>query len=164
VIERDPTNGVKVSVATLLGNDSDADGNPIAFVSASATSANGGIITSNNNSIFYTPPAGYTNADSFTYQITDGQGGTATGTVTVNVRSDNGPSPNLIITSLGNGSFRVRFHGIYGRTYRIQSTEDLDNPNWVSLGSATANEFGVFDFVDTLPSGSPVRFYRSIYP
>jgi uncharacterized repeat protein (TIGR03806 family) len=164
VIERDPTNGVKVSVATLLGNDSDADGNPIAFVSASATSANGGIITSNNNWIFYTPPAGFTNADSFTYQITDGQGGTATGAVTVNVRSDNGPSPNLIITSLGNGSFRVRFHGIYGRTYRIQSTEDLDNPNWVSLGSATANEFGVFDFVDTLPSGSPVRFYRSIYP
>jgi mono/diheme cytochrome c family protein len=164
VIERDPTNGVKVSVATLLGNDSDADGNPIAFVSASATSANGGIITSNNNWIFYTPPAGFTNADSFTYQITDGQGGTATGTVTVNVRSDNGPSPNLIITSLGNGSFRVRFHGTYGRTYRIQSTEDLDNPNWVSLGSATANEFGVFDFVDTLPSGSPVRFYRSIYP
>ena len=85
-----------------------------------------------------------------------------TGTVTVNVRVDNGPSPNLTITDLGNGSYLVRGDGIPGRTYRIQFAEDPANPNWQTVGTAAADPSGIFGFLDT--SGSPQRFYRSAYP
>src|SRR5205814_581764 len=43
IIVRDPTNGTKVSVAALLSNDSDADGDPITFVGVSTASVNGGV-------------------------------------------------------------------------------------------------------------------------
>ncbi len=163
-IERDPTNGVKVTIATLLSNDTDADGDVISFVSVSGTSAHGGTVSRQGNWIFYTPPAGFTNVDSYTYTISDGRGAPVTGAVTVNIRADNVPSPNLVITDLGDGSYLIRFDGIPGKTYRIQWTESVETPNWQTLGSRTANDVGLFEYTDRPPSGSPKRFYRSVYP
>jgi hypothetical protein len=161
-IERDPGSGVKVSIAALLANDSDADGDPIAFAGVSATSANGGTVVSNAGWIFYTPAPGFTNSDTFTYSISDGFGVPVTGTVTVNIRVDNGPSPNLTITDLGGGSYLVRGDGIPGRTYSIQSADAAESTNWQTLGTAAADPYGIFQFSDT--NGSPQRFYRSMYP
>ena len=163
-IERDGTTEVKVAVVTLLLNDSDVDGDTIVLLNVSLASANGGSVTRNGNWVFYTPPAGFTNVDTFTYEIGDGRGPSVTGTVTVNLRTNNVPSPNLMIASLGNGSFRIRFDGIVGRTYRIQFNETLDPSGWLTLGTATTNDFGFFEFVDTPPSGVALRFYRSLNP
>ena len=160
--ERDPTNGVKVSVGTLLSNCSDTDGDPISFLGVSATSANGGTVVSNGGWVFYTPAPGFTNSDTFTYTISDGWGAPVTGTVTVNIRIDNGPSSNLTITDLGNGSYAVRGDGIPGRSYRIQFADTAPPTNWLTLGPASADPFGIFQFNDT--NGSPQRFYRSVYP
>jgi hypothetical protein len=161
-IDRDPTNSVKVSVATLLSNDTDADGDPISFLGVSATSVNGGTVVSNSNWIFYTPAVGWTDTDTFTYTISDGRGDPVTGTVTVNVRTNNGPSPNLLITHQGGSSYLVRGDGIPNRTYRVQYAEDVESSVWQTLGPATADANGVFEIVDT--AGSPQRFYRSVYP
>jgi hypothetical protein len=163
-IERDPTNSVKVSVATLLSNDSDPDSDPISFLGVDLISAGSGTITTNGDWILYTPNAGFTNADSFAYQISDGRGSPVTGTVAVNVRLDNGPSPNLTITSLGNGSYRIHFDGVPGRTYHIQRSESLDSPDWITVGSATADQIGAFEFIASPPVGSALGYYRSIYP
>jgi hypothetical protein len=161
-IERDPGSGVKVSIAALLANDSDADGDPIAFAGVSATSANGGTVVSNAGWIFYTPAPGFTNSDTFTYSISDGFGVPVTGTVTVNIRVDNGPSPNLTITGPLDGSYQVWGDGIPGRTYRIQFVDEAQSTNWQTLGTAAADPYGIFQFSDT--NGSPQRFYRSMYP
>ncbi|HEY2951969.1 MAG TPA: MBG domain-containing protein, partial [Verrucomicrobiae bacterium] len=162
-IERSPTNGVKVSLAALLSNDSDADGDTLT-ITVSSNSAAGGTIAVRDDWVFYTPPPGYTNADSFTYTLSDGRGGTATGTVTVAIKEDNVPSPNLTIEDLGHGSFRIRFAGIPGKIYRIQFTEDVGPPVWQTLGTATADGLGGFEFVDTPPPGANARVYRSVYP
>jgi hypothetical protein len=161
-IERDPTNTVKVSIATLLSNDSDDDGDLIAFVGASAVSANGGSISTNSGWVYYSPAAGFTNIDTFSYSISDGFGTPVQGTVTVNVRWDSGPSPNLTISPLGGSSYLIRGAGIPDRTYQIQAADQAGSTNWQGLGSATANEFGEFLFIDG--NGSPQRFYRSVYP
>ena len=161
-VERDPTNGVKVSVGTLLSNCSDADGDPISFLGVSATSANGGTVVSNGGWVFYTPAPGFTNGDMFTYTISDSWGATATGVVTVNIRTNNGPSPNLTISDLGNGLYAIRGDGIPDRTYRIQSADAAESTNWQTLGTAAADSYGIFQFNDT--NGSPQRFYRSVYP
>ena len=84
------------------------------------------------------------------------------GTITVNIRVDNGPSPNLTITALGGGVYAIRGDGIPGRTYRIQFSDAPDQTNWQALGTATADTFGIFQFTDS--TGSAQRYYRSVYP
>lgn len=162
-IERYPTQGVKVRLSTLLTNDSDADLDTLT-TTVSIISSNGGTITVSNGWVFYTPADGFTNADSFTYTITDGRGGSAIATVTVAIAVDNDPGQNLTITDLGGGSIRIRGSGIPGRTYRLQYTDTLSPAAWADLpgGSVTSDASGVFEFIDT--SGSPMRYYRSVYP
>jgi hypothetical protein len=162
IIERDPTNGVRVSIATLLSNDSDADADPITFVGVSPSSANGGTVVSNGGWIFYTPATGFTNTDTFTYTISDGFGSPIAGLVTVNVRLDNGPPPNLAITDLSNGAFVIRGDGIPDRAYRIEFNDSPDQTNWQTLGTATSDPWGIFLFTNSSPSAQ--RFYRSAYP
>jgi hypothetical protein len=162
-IERYATQGVKVRVSTLLANDSDADGDALA-ITISPTSAQGGSITVSNGWVFYTPAPGLTNVDSFTYTIADGRGAEVMATVSVAIKADDDPGQNLIITDLGSGSYHIRGSGIPERTYRLQFTETLSPADWQDLpgGNVTADELGMFEFVDS--SGSPMRFYRSVYP
>jgi subtilisin-like proprotein convertase family protein len=162
-IERYPTQGVKVRLSTLLANDSDADADTLT-ISVGATSTNGATITVSGNWVQYTPAPGSTNVDQFTYTISDGRGAVVTGTVTVSIKVDNDPGQNLVITDLGGGSIQIRGSGIPGRTYRLQYTDTLAPAAWAELpgGSVTADATGAFVFTDT--SGSPMRYYRSVYP
>ncbi|WP_299842560.1 Ig-like domain-containing protein [uncultured Roseovarius sp.] len=74
-------------VIDVLGNDSDADGDPLT-VTAADDGANGTTTINPDGSISYTPDAGFTGDDTFSYTISDGQGGTDTATVTVSVGPD----------------------------------------------------------------------------
>jgi hypothetical protein len=160
-IQRDPTSGAKVSIATLLGNDSDADGDTLTFLSVNASSANGGTVVSNSGWIFYTPATGFTNTDTFTYTIGDGFGGPVTGSVNVSIGVNNGPSSHLAIIAFGGGSYLIRGDGVPGRSYRIQYLDQPQSRNWQTLATVTANSVGVFAFTNS--SGSPQRLYRSMY-
>ena len=162
-IVRSPTTSVKVLLSTLLANDSDADGDTLT-PTVSTTSANGASIRVSGGWVFYTPPAGFTNADSFTYTITDGRGGSAQATVTVAILVDNAPSQNLVITSLGGNQYRIDGSGIPGRTYRLQSSDTASPFTWQDLsgGSLTADGVGRFQYTDT--TTATMRFYRSVYP
>lgn len=71
----------------VLSNDNDPTGGTLS-ASAGAASANGGAVAMNTNGTFtYTPPAGFTGTDTFTYNLTDSpnDGFIVTGTVTINV-------------------------------------------------------------------------------
>jgi hypothetical protein len=164
-LTRSLTNGAKVLITDLLANGSDPDGDPVAFVSASATSTNGGTVTTNGAWVYYHPATiSSTNVDAFAYTIADGRGGQATGWVVVNPSTDAAPSPNLVISSLGNGAYVIQFDGVLGLTYRIQSTTNLTVPVWLLLGSATADPVGRFSFTNTPAAGETNRFYRSVFP
>lgn len=76
---------VQISFATLLTNDSDADGDPLTVSSTPYSSPSHGTISLNSTGWRYTPNADYSGSDSFTYEITDGFGGSATATVQINV-------------------------------------------------------------------------------
>ncbi|TBA94792.1 DUF4082 domain-containing protein [Rhizobium ruizarguesonis] len=76
---------LSIAAASLLANDTDADGDPL-----SITSVNGavnGTVTfdSQTKSVTFTPTAGYTGAASFSYSISDGYGGAASATVSLTV-------------------------------------------------------------------------------
>ena len=156
--------GAKVKIASLLSNDSDPDGDLLAFVGFSTTSQNGGTITRETDWISYSAPAGFTNDDSFTYTISDGRGLPVVGIVNVKIQSSPLPSPNLFVTDLGDGSYRIRFDGIPGLTYRIEVTGSLSPANWQTLGFEAANPAGNFEITDRPPGGFGQRFYRSVHP
>ncbi len=161
IISRSGTNGVKVAASSLLGNDTDPDGDALSVSSVGATSTNGGTVTISGSWIFYTPPAGYTGVDSFTYTISDGHGGTYTTNVYVQVPVDTAQSQNSKLTVEGS-NLRVRFYGIPGRTYQVQFAEAVPTNTWFTLTSLTANALGVFEYLDT--NGPSARYYRSIQP
>ena len=72
---------------TVLGNDTDVDGDPLSVTSASAT--NGTVVVETDGSLSYTPNADFSGTDTITYEISDGAGGTATGSVAVSVGAAN---------------------------------------------------------------------------
>ncbi|MBL1146194.1 MAG: tandem-95 repeat protein [Proteobacteria bacterium] len=68
------------------GADSDADGDTLSVTEETVTSAQGGTVTLLANGDFtYTPATDFVGQDSFDYTVSDGNGGTDTGTVTITV-------------------------------------------------------------------------------
>ncbi|SHH06626.1 VCBS domain-containing protein [Massilia sp. CF038] len=78
---------VTISAATLLANDTDADGD--ALVISSVQGAVNGSVALVNGNIVFTPAANYNGPASFSYTISDGQGGSSTATVSLNVGAVN---------------------------------------------------------------------------
>lgn len=68
----------------VLANDTDADSDALTAGNASLP-ANGTVMLNPDGGFTYTPNADFTGTDSWTYQASDGKGGTATATVTITV-------------------------------------------------------------------------------
>lgn len=73
---------VPVSHYDVLVNDSDGDEDSM-LVTAIGTASGGTAVLESDGTVSYTPGAGFTGTDSFTYTVSDGRGLTGTGTVTV---------------------------------------------------------------------------------
>ena len=78
--------GVPLTVTApgVLANDSDPDGDALT-ADMPSTPANGTLLLSNNGGFTYTPNAGFSGTDTFTYMAHDPHGGMDTATVTINV-------------------------------------------------------------------------------
>ena len=96
--------GPTTSGGTTTGNEdttitgqlvgADVDGDALTFsVPAQGAPQHGTVTVAPNGSYTYTPAANYNGSDSFTYTVSDGKGGTTTGTIALNVASVNdGPT------------------------------------------------------------------------
>ncbi len=71
----------------VLANDSDADGNALTVIAA--TAAHGTVTLNPDGTLTYTPNPDYNGPDSIAYTISDGQGGTANTSVSVTVNPVN---------------------------------------------------------------------------
>ena len=80
----DQDTAVTIQHADLLSNDSDPDLHTLSITTI-GNASNGTAVNNGDGTITYTPNAGYFGSDSFTYDISDGNGGTATGTVNIQV-------------------------------------------------------------------------------
>jgi nitrite reductase (NO-forming)/hydroxylamine reductase len=106
--DRDTT--LNVVAPGVLGNDQDADSNPLSAVPGTGVS-NGNLSLNPDGSFSYTPNAGFSGQDSFNYYAYDGMDLSATAaTVTISV-NDSTPPP------VGEALFKskcVMCHGEYG--------------------------------------------------
>ena len=78
-----------IAASSLTANDSDPDGDALSVIGVSAPT-NGTVVLNTqpnpqNNTITFTPNAGYTGPASFSYTVSDGRGGTATANVSFTV-------------------------------------------------------------------------------
>jgi VCBS repeat-containing protein len=85
-------NALTVAAPGVLANDTDVDGDPLTAILVSGP-AHGTLALSANGSFTYTPAAGYTGGDSFTYKANDGQLDSNVATVALTV-SDDAPVAN----------------------------------------------------------------------
>ncbi|WP_250565073.1 cadherin repeat domain-containing protein, partial [Adonisia turfae] len=78
------------SATSLLTGATDANGDTLSVLEETKTTTEGGSVTINaDGSFFYTPEAGDASvADTFTFTVLDGNGGSSTATATINVSSD----------------------------------------------------------------------------
>ena len=154
---------VSVAAAKLFRHASDPDGDPLSFNLSQSFTANGGTVDLGPMTLTYTPPAGFHGSDAFGYQISDGLGGTALGTVAVTVRASAESGRSTILSVISNpGGVLLRFVGIPGLAYTVQASSDLNS--WASIGSAIVGANGESEFQDARPGISDTQYYRLIYP
>jgi hypothetical protein len=162
----------KFLVSALLTNASDAEGDTLVFQSV-GSGTNGASVTVSGGYIFYQPSATNPNRntdDHLVYTVNDGQGGEGSNRIWIKLTDPNPGSAGAGISgiqSLGNGHMLVKFHGIPGYVYHIESTATLNGQNtvWTNLGTATelpANS-GYFEFEDANPPEGQ-GYYRTVWP
>ena len=99
-VAADEDTGATISVADLIANDKDYDGDTLTIDSVDTSGTMGSVSINSDGTLSYDPGNAYeslavgeTATDSFTYTVSDGEGGFATGTVTVTVNGANdGPT------------------------------------------------------------------------
>lgn len=149
----------------LLSGATDADIGDTLTVTAASTPTAHGTTSLETDGVRYTPATDYTGPDSYTYTISDGNGGTAVGTVNVTVVDSSGVSPNIVVpASYAGGKFSVTFAGIPGVTYTVEYATTLPpTSDWNKLKNVTAGDDGLF-VVEDAANESPSRYYRTVWP
>jgi len=148
-----------IPAALLLANDSDADNDTLTVTAVSALSTNGAVVGLTNGVITYAAPSGFTGTDAFTYTVSDGRGGSATGTVVVTVVAPVAETLGLVVSG---PAPVLTFQGVPYRTYRVLVSPDLEN--WTLLEVVRADGTGLVSLQDQTTPRPAVRFYRAVYP
>ena len=137
------TGGIDYPVAALA-NDSDPDGDALSYVSV--TPASKGNAYLQGGQLFYKPFLGNTGTDSFTYTVSDGQGNTATATVTATLWVDPVAPARPAISSSAPGSMtltwsaaaRAEQYRVYRNGVLVQTTSAL---TWTDTGLADTSDY-----------------------
>ena len=89
-IATDEDTAMTIDATDLLANDSDVDGDTITLIGVEADDNTHGTVSLDaNGNVVFTPDANYNGEATFTYTISDGNGGTDTATVSLNVDAVN---------------------------------------------------------------------------
>ena len=141
---------ITIAAADILGNDTDIDGDTLSIASVTATSVQGAAVTLNpDGSISYDPTGsaalnalaeGEFATDSFTYTVSDGNGGTDIATVSFDV---NGNEDAPVITGTTSGS--VTEDSVFTATGALTATDAdaADTPTFTAQAD-TAGTYGTF--------------------
>jgi autotransporter-associated beta strand protein len=153
-----------IGLAKLLANDTGETGETLSIIAVASPTSGGGTATLGTGAITYVAP-GSGATDSITYTLSDGRGGTATGTINVTLTSTNAPSLNIVAgPALVDNQFQVTFAGIPGLSYTVEdSTNSITGP-WSYLTNLTAGSNGLFQLLVTNDPPATLRFFRTIYP
>ncbi len=147
---------LQIPIAVLIASATDADGDVLILTDISPTSTNGMPVTANGGFIVYSNHVSM--ADQLSYTLSDGHGGSATGTV--QIIADPTGRFTAVPASTGN-PVELHFIGSPGWTYYLERSTNL--PAWLTIWTNIAPATGEFDYTDDFLdlSAPPERaFYR----
>jgi hypothetical protein len=148
-----------MKLTDLATNASDVDGDSLS-VTTFGTSTNGVIPIISSGYVLYRNTSLVN--DQFTYIVSDGNGGSATATISLSAQSFATGQSGAV--SVGSGSATVSFAGIPGQSYTIQRSTNL--LSWAGILTTNAPSAGVFSFTDTFSDLGGVpgsAYYRLQY-
>ena len=155
---------LKVTDLMMLTNAVDPEGAALSVIWVSPGSTNGGAVALAGRWTTYTPPGDDDTADYFSFRIRNSIGGEAESLAEVRVLTPSAESQTMNISTLAPSASNtvVRFIGIPGRSYDVQSTTNLMATPWQKVGAITLGPQGHVLFTDTnAPAG---QFYRTARP
>ena len=119
-------------------------------------SLGGGLVT-------YTAPT-TGSSDTITYTLSDGRGGTTTGTINVTLSSSGGSYNQLSAVTISGGDLQLTYLGIPGTNYALEISHDLTPPvTWTPLKTNPASGIGYLIFTNTPSLPLTNDFYRTHY-
>ena len=138
----------------VLANDNDVEGNSLSVTGISSAS-NGSVVLNPDNTITYTPNAGFSGSDTYSYTVSDGQGGSHTASVTVTVT----PAPQPV-----NGPTLINVGTLDGSNgFIIAADQQFDSGGFGNMGRAVSsagdvNGDGFADFIVSDPDAELSTF------
>ena len=133
-------------VIAVLANDTDADGDALT-VSGTPTSPDGLIAVNADGTISFTPNAGFVGETTIGYVVSDGNGGTASGTVTVTVSNPAPGGDGIVSGTAGDDLIDIAYTG-------DPEGDRIDNGDAVLAGAAPDDDVVLAgDGNDTVFSG-----------
>lgn len=159
---------VSVQLRKILTRASDPEGGAVTLDAAGPLGSAGGSATLQENTLEYTPAAGFSGEETVTLTLADEQGTTTTAEITFHVAPETAAGPGSLATNaprirtLPGGGVEVSFQGIPGRIYQLQRSTNLND--WQAQGSSTAGTSGRIEFIDASPPEEPSVFYRLAIP
>ena len=145
---------VTFTAASLLGNDSDVDGDTLSITSVQG--ATNGTVSLVGGSAVFTPTANYNGPASFTYTISDGKGGTTTAAVNLTVIAV-ADTPNLAVTNSGAQVFNTNWETAANSDNTSQPNSGPTLESW-KLIYPTGTTGGVPTVADTYGTNGVNRF------
>ena len=149
----------------VLGNDSDPDGDPLAVTSVDGVAVNPGdtvdvgdgtVTLLNNGQLSFTPDDGFTGDETFSYHVSDGNGGEDTANVTVTVENNVEPAElgnQVFFDANGDGRNTSRNEsGIGGVTVNLWTDDDGNGTPDTQIDSLTTSRGGFYRFRNLDPS------------
>ncbi len=155
------TAATPVTIA-VLGNDVDPDGDALSVTGVGAA-ANGTLVRNANNTVTYTPYAGFSGTDSFTYSVSDGRGGSDTATVAVTVNPAANRNPDAINDPAGLTTVLSEAFSGAALTGWTSVRFNAAPPNWRIAGGVLVEDsdagFGFLRPTTIVPSTSSATTY-----
>ncbi|WP_298681403.1 cadherin-like domain-containing protein, partial [uncultured Magnetospirillum sp.] len=144
---------VTISKADLLANASDVDGDTLTAASISAD--HGTIVDNGDGTVTFTPDANYNGEVTFSYSVSDGQGGTAQGSATMNLAAVNdGPVTSEVTLAAGTEDTSVTI----SKAALLANASDVDGDT-LSASDITADHGTIVDNGDGTVTFTPDADY-----
>lgn len=142
----------EIITGNVLANDSDADGDVLSVVAGTFATVNGGTVELLANGDFtYTPVADFFGADSFTYTLEDGRGGSAVGTVSLEIADVADPVTANLDIRISHGNTATQFinstdgYDLHPEAFGV--TQSVTN-SVMQIGGAAANAKVSYTYTD----------------
>jgi len=152
---------VTILATTLLANDTDVEGDALSLSSV-GNPVGGTVVLDGNGDVVFTPDASFNGAATFDYTISDGNGGTSTSTVAVDVVPSVSTLEDTSVTVLATTlplmiNDPLGFLSLSSVSNPVGGTVELDvNGDVVFTPDANFNGLATFDYTVTTHGRTPI--------